>query len=183
MHYLNNQQQSDTLSYQNNLYQNLTITNLDDYSFSSMSLKSVKPMLVGSLKLPGMSSALETERFEEKIQNIEESFKSLQFPNFKIHDINKSKYRSNKNHNKIKQQIRSNIKPNPPPSKEINSETPLFPGKLVPVYIYRHGRRLPVTSFRPWVPPPPQRKNKKNVIMSMESVLVADLKLPFMVTS
>lgn len=34
-----------------------------------------------------------------------------------------------------------------PPSLGPDS-SPVVPGKLIPVYIYRHGRRMPVTSFR-----------------------------------
>ena len=33
-------------------------------------------------------------------------------------------------------------------SPQNTSGSPLFPGKLIPVYMYRHGRKLPVTSFR-----------------------------------
>ncbi len=141
----------------------------------------MKPMLVGSLKLPGLSSTSDNEQFEENIKNMEDnniiSQESSEHARPRIEDPEKQTTRSNKNPLRSKIQPRSNKKV----TKEINTDTPLFPGKLVPVYIYRHGRRLPVTSFRPYVPPPPPKKGKKNLLMSMESVLVADLKLPFLV--
>ncbi len=144
----------------------------------------MKPMLVGSLKLPGLASTSDNEPFEEKIKSIEDNIRSQESSEHarpRIQDPQKQKTRSNKNPLRPKIPPRSNNKNNLPATKEINTDTPLFPGKLVPVYIYRHGRRLPVTSFRPYVPPPPPKKSKKHVLMSMESVLVADLKLPFLV--
>ncbi len=39
------------------------------------------------------------------------------------------------------------------PEEKFNEDgRPLTPGKLLPVYMFRHGRKLPVTSFRVIVP-------------------------------
>lgn len=146
--------------------------------------------LVNSLKLPSLTKSeqepIKKENKDEKpTYRMSQIYKEPPKPRPKVTPRNKPPSKNTELFQKKKAFDKSPRKKNvgksrPAVSKSVEG-SPLVPGKLVPVYTYRHGRKLPVTSFRPFVPPPPKKEPK--IIMSLESVLVGDLKLPFMVSN
>lgn len=188
---------------------NLTLTDLSSNNFQqTSSFKVSKPQLVGSLKIPGgdsltSDSFVSTKTGVKLVNNLKLPYltnsenikeKKPDKPTYRMSQIYKEPPKTRppkitprkksppkkieffqKNQSPRKKAV---SKPRQSVSKSVDG-SPLVPGKLVPVYIYRHGRKLPVTSFRPFVPPPPKKEPK--VIVSLESVLMGDLKLPFMV--